>query len=497
MPVLGQCLELPPMRLLITLIAASIAFWPHPSVAEPFEREVDAILEEAGEGTRWGVVVADSTGTELLTMDPDGRFMPASNTKIFTTTAALWLASSGDGLTDRGGGASVRLVPSGRTGPPDAVLTGYGDAWMSGAADCASDCLSTLADAVAGRTREVHDVIGDATVFPDQRWSPGMSWNNIPTRSGTAISALSIDSNELAATISPGALGNPPEVDLPTYFTVENYARTVPGASEAITYDRVPGSQTLILTGTIGTESEPSRLRLGVDDPAHYAAWQLAEMLRVRGVRVSGNIDVRRRPLLPEDDPAIRGAAPAARVPEEPVLAYLIPPPLADDITLINQLSQNLHAELLLRRLGRIRGSGSIADGQAVIRAMLDEAGVAEHGVSLSDGSGMSSYNRVSPRSMVRLLTWVSGQPWGDQWRVTLPVGGKDGTLGRRFTDTALAGRISAKTGSINATRALAGYMTARSGRQLVFAIYANDVPDDVDATAIMDRALLQIAAAN
>lgn len=497
LPVVRQRLDLPLMRFFITIIAASIAFLPHPSVAEPIEREVGAILEEAGEGTRWGVVVADATGTELLAMDPDGRFMPASNTKIFTTAAALWLASRGDGLSDRGGGASVRLVPSGRPGPPDAVLTGYGDAWMSGAVECTSNCLATLADAVADRTREVRDVIGDATVFPDQRWSPGMSWNNIPTRSGTGISALNIDRNELAATISPGALGNPPEVDLPKYFTVENYARTVPGASKAIAYDRVPGSRILILTGTIGIESEPSSLRLGVDDPAHYAAWQLAEMLRVRGVRVAGDIVVRRRPLLPEDDPAIRGTAPAARAPEEPALAYLVPPPLTDDIMLINKISQNLHAELLLRRLGRIRGSGSIADGQAVIRAMLDEADVPEHGVSLSDGSGMSSYNRVSPRSVVRLLTWVSGQPWSDQWRVTLPVGGEDGTLGRRFTGTALAGRISAKTGSINATRALSGYMIARSGRQLVFAIYANDVPDNVDATTIMDRALLQIAAAN
>ena len=485
------------MRFLITFFACSIAILAHPSAAEPVAYEIEAILDEAGNGTRWGVVVADAAGTELLAMDPDGRFMPASNTKIFTTAAALWLAATGDGLNDRGGGASVRLLPSGHAGKPDAVLTGYGDAWLSGAADCTSNCLATLADAVASRTRDIRNVIGDATAFPDQRWSPGMSWNNIPTRSGTGISALNIDKNELAATISPGAPGTPPKIDMPPYYTVENYARTVAGAAGAMAYDRVPGSRTLILTGTIGTESEPSRLRLGVDDPAHYAAWQLAEMLKVRGVRISGDIVVHRRPLLPEDDPAIRGNAPVARAPEEPALAYLDPPSLDQDIILINKVSQNLHAELLLRRLGRVRGSGSIADGQAVIRAMLNEASVPEHGVSLSDGSGMSSYNRVTPRSMVRLLTWVSGQPWADQWRGTLPVGGQDGSLSKRFAGTALAGKIAAKTGSINATRALAGYMIANSGRQLAFAIYANDVPDNVDATSIMDRALLQIAAAN
>ena len=99
---------------------------------------------------------------------------------------------------------------------------------------------------------------------------------------------------------------------------------------------------------------------------------------------------------------------------------------------------------------------------------------------------------------MVALLQWIERQPWGGEWRATLPVGGKDGTLARRFGDgTALDGKLFAKTGSLNATNALAGYMTAASGRTLTFAIYANDVPEDVAATQFMDRALLAIAVSN
>lgn len=485
------------MRISIMLAALWLALLPAPGFAEPLKQDVAAIFDEAGGGTRWGVVVADADGTELVAIDPDGRFMPASNTKIFTTAAALWAIASGYGPADFGGGAMVRLIPTDRANAPDAVLAGHGDASLSGAADCIVDCLATLADAVAARTRQVRDVVGDATAFPDQRWSPGMSWNNMPTRSGTGISALSIDNNEIAAKVTPGAVGTPPKVDLPAYYTVENHARTVSGTDQTIGYDRTPGSHRLIMTGTIGADSAPVALRLGVDDPAHYTAWQLAEMLRARGVRVSGKVVAWHRTLLPEDDPAIRGAAPAARPPQQPALATLTPPPPAEDIALINKVSQNMHAELLLRRLGRVRGSGSIADGQAVIHAMLAEAGVPDHAVSLSDGSGMSSYNRVSPRGMARLLVWIARQPWGVQWRATLPVGGRDGTLGRRFGEGALAGKIAAKTGSLNATNALAGYMTARSGRQLVFAIYANDVPDDVATSAIMDKALVHIAEAN
>lgn len=324
-----------------------------------------------------------------------------------------------------------------------------------------------------------------------------MSWNNIPSPYGTAIGALVVDDNEMIAKVTPGAIGAPPVLALPAYYTVENHARTLPGDGEALAYDRMPGSRVLVVTGSIGAAHAPLDWRLGVDDPADYAAWRLAEMLRARGVTVSGKTVSRYRPLLPQDDPEQRSAPPPVRPAAPAALATLAPPALGDSVTLINKVSQNLHSELLLRRLGLAKGTGSIADGQAVVRAMLEEAGVAETQVSLSDGSGMSTYNRVAPRGMVRLLGWIAKQPWGEEFQESLPVAGLDGTLRRRFAGTPLAGRVYAKTGSLNATNALAGWLTAASGKLLTFAIYANDVPEGVSATAFMDRALAALAAAN
>jgi D-alanyl-D-alanine carboxypeptidase/D-alanyl-D-alanine-endopeptidase (penicillin-binding protein 4) len=97
----------------------------------------------------------------------------------------------------------------------------------------------------------------------------------------------------------------------------------------------------------------------------------------------------------------------------------------------------------------------------------------------------------------VALLRWGAGQPWGADWRASLPVGGVDGTLKRRFTAAPLAGKVFAKTGTLNATNALAGYMRAASGRELTFAILANDVPDGTSALAAIDSALGLVAAAN
>ena len=466
------------------------------SAQETLRQRVESRLAEAGPGTRFGIVVASEDGRELIAIAPDQRFIPASNTKMFITAAAFAMFHDID-RPDTAGGAAVRLEPR-AGGAPDVVLEGHGDARLSSAPGCVVDCLAALADAVAARTPTVHDVVGDDSLFPDQRWSLGMSWNNIPTRSGTAISALSLDDNELPLRVIPAAPGQPPTLELLPYYTVDNRAVTAAaGGATSLGFDRLPNSNLVRLTGTIAAGAEPELLRLGIDDPAHYAAWRFRSLLEARGVRVTGAVAVRHRPPRPADDPAVRNGAPAPRPPRQEALARVTPPPLIEDLTLINKESQNLHAELLLRRLGREEGTGSVADGLAVVEAMLGRAGVPRTAWALSDGSGMSTYNRVSPRGMVLFLRWIAAQPWGPAWRATLPIGGADGTLGRRFRHTALAGRVFAKTGSLNATAALSGYMIARSGRTLSFSIYANDIPDGAPAREAWDAALNLIADEN
>jgi serine-type D-Ala-D-Ala carboxypeptidase/endopeptidase (penicillin-binding protein 4) len=462
----------------------------------PLQARVEAVLREAGAGPRFGLVVADEQGREIVSIDPEGRFIPASNTKMLTTAAAFVSLSTLD-RPDLEGGAEVRLEPR-PGGPPDVVLAGSGDARLSSAPDCVSNCLAALADAVAAKARIVRDVVGDDTFFPDQRWSPGMSWNNIPTRSGTAASALSLDDNELRLTIAPGvARGAPARLDVAPHFEIDNRILTIASGPTSLSYDRLPGSRRLRLTGVIAVGASPELLRLGIDDPAHYAAWRLKSLLEARGVRVTGEAQARHRPASGIDDPALRGSAPAPRPPRPEPLARLTPPALLDDIALINKESQNLHAELLLRRLGRVRGTGSLADGIAEVKAMMDAAGVPPAQWSLSDGSGMSTYNRLSPRGIVRLLRWIEGQPWGSAWRATLPVAGVDGTLDDRFKGTALEGRLFAKTGTLNATNALSGWLVTKSGRTFAFSAYANDVPYDVSGTGAIDAALLTIAVEN
>jgi serine-type D-Ala-D-Ala carboxypeptidase/endopeptidase (penicillin-binding protein 4) len=162
-----------------------------------------------------------------------------------------------------------------------------------------------------------------------------------------------------------------------------------------------------------------------------------------------------------------------------------------------NKHSENLHAELMLRLLGRLYGTeGSLDQGARVVRQFLVNAGVDDQDFYLYDGSGMSSNDRIAPRALARLLVYAAQQKWGAEWRASLPVGGVDGTLGGRFHDSPVKGRVDAKTGTLDEVNALSGYVTADSGKTIVFSIIVNGHrPDDSAGVHAMDRIVEAIAA--
>ncbi|MEO7248241.1 MAG: D-alanyl-D-alanine carboxypeptidase, partial [Novosphingobium sp.] len=386
----------------LPLIAAlSLLATPLPAfAAENLQQQVAQVLAEAGPGTRWGVVVADMDGKEIIAIDPEGRYVPASNTKLFTTAAAFWkMGETNINSPDRSAQTLAALIAI-KKKLPDLVLFGRGDARLSSAKDCKVDCLNTLVDGIANRTRRVGNIIGDDSMFLDQRWSPGMSWNNIQTDSGTGISALSIDNNEAIVTVSPSKGSSRPIINGPAYFTYENgawsYSKTAgtetdllaleavdaPRQSDhpkEIAFTRMPGSKLVRITGDIKVGSPPLRLVLGIDDPAEYTAWAVGQALRERGVVVVGTVTSNH--WMDSQTESSRGSAKmlAFNTAVIPALSRALEtnakansaPPLSEDLTIINKQSQNLHAELLLRRLVNDGSDGSIEGGQKVVTAML------------------------------------------------------------------------------------------------------------------------------
>jgi serine-type D-Ala-D-Ala carboxypeptidase/endopeptidase (penicillin-binding protein 4) len=475
----------------------------------PLQRDLDTILQPPEvQGVRWGLLVTDMQGNEIVARNPDQRFLPASNTKLFTTAAVFRWQAELDAMLPRLG-TFIALEDVGETGAPVIVLHGRGDPALGDAPGCETRCLATLADAVAGiGLTAIAHVVGDDTWFPDQRWGPGWSWDDLQTVYGTATSALSVNDNTVTLIITPAATeGAPAEVAWApgdAAYTILNDTVTAPGpqsdtdnageaAQDDLSVAHLPGTASVRVSGHVPLGSAPRRIHLGLDDPALAAATRLGALLAARGVKVEGPPLSRHRP---------PGAAPQAALTAlddgDPPLAALAPLSFADALVAVSKDSHNLQAELLLRHLGHISEDGSAEAGLARVTALLAEAGAAPNGYDLFDGSGMSVYNRASPRTIVSLLTYAAAQDWGEDWKTTFPVGGTDGSLKRRFRGTILDGNIFAKTGTLKGTNALSGYLTAASGQTLVFAMIANERPLAVSsATPMMDAALVRIAEGN
>jgi D-alanyl-D-alanine carboxypeptidase/D-alanyl-D-alanine-endopeptidase (penicillin-binding protein 4) len=180
------------------------------------------------------------------------------------------------------------------------------------------------------------------------------------------------------------------------------------------------------------------------------------------------------------------------------VLATHVSVPFEQDVVVTDKVSQNLHAELYLRALGRLEGGdGSVAQGARVVRQFLVGAGVDPEDFVFYDGSGLSSQDLITPRAFTRLLVYAARQPWGGEFRACLPVGGVDGTLAGRFTEPATKGKVFAKTGTIAGVNTLSGYLTTASGRTLVFSILCNDHRPQGDAAVrAIDRVVGLVASA-
>jgi D-alanyl-D-alanine carboxypeptidase/D-alanyl-D-alanine-endopeptidase (penicillin-binding protein 4) len=242
-----------------------------------------------------------------------------------------------------------------------------------------------------------------------------------------------------------------------SYRTGGRFDRDMGGALSGLSVDR----------GLLGGRGQTA--------PALIAARALAHELRRDRVGVAGKTEVGRTPL-------------AAHV-----VATTASPPLRALVAATNRPSDNLYAEALLKNLGaRFGGAGTTAAGAAVVRSQLAGFGVYP---TIADGSGLARANRTTPRQVVRLLEHMDGDEVGGVFKASLPVAARTGTLRTRMRGTAAAGRCRAKTGTIFAVSALAGYCPTQDGRTVAFAFQMSGMNVGA-ARRIQDRMTAAIARA-
>lgn len=469
---------------------ALIIFLPLFAACASLERDVAATMAGLdADGASYGLLVTTLDGEEIVAVNPDKRFLPASNVKLITTAAAFDRLGPMD-QPDAEAGAAIYLLATSQDAAPALVLVGHGDARLSDGPDCETDCLTDLADAIeASGVSEFSELMVYDALMRDAPWAHGWSWEDLTYGYGAAASGLNLNDNIITLTIAPAETPGAPALlslgENAGYFPLRNDVVTVAGGEDSdVRVEREPGSRWIRAHGRIAADASARSRTLGLEDPPHFTGWRLMKHLEARGIALRDGMSVWRGP------PPLSPAA----VP----LIQLAPPPLVEDLAIINKASNNLHAEVLLRRLGRIEGDGSVEDGVETLHAIVEAAAAPRAGYDLYDGSGMSIYNRLSPQAVVALLLWADDQPWGDAYRDTLAVAGVDGTLKRRFLDGPLTGKLAAKSGALNGANALSGYMRAASGETLVFAYFVNDRAS-ISGSALdeMEAVLIQIAAAN
>jgi D-alanyl-D-alanine carboxypeptidase/D-alanyl-D-alanine-endopeptidase (penicillin-binding protein 4) len=214
-----------------------------------------------------------------------------------------------------------------------------------------------------------------------------------------------------------------------------------------------------------------------LSDPALPAARLFRGYLKAEGVTVHGAIRRSRRP---------SGAARLAAWQSGPLPAVL-------RRTLKD--SNNFAAELVLKEVGKVvRGEPTSAGGHAAVRDVLVQRGVAAG--TGTDGSGLSSRDRQTAAAQLALLQLADATPAGPDFRAALPVACHDGTLEKRMCDTAAAGRLFAKTGTLPGVRALSGFTTTASGRSVWFSFQLTGVRDGLKARNALDAAAVVLASA-
>ncbi len=210
------------------------------------------------------------------------------------------------------------------------------------------------------------------------------------------------------------------------------------------------------------------RKTIATPTPARHGAAVLTELLRSRGV------------LVPD---AGEGVVPTGAM----AVASVTSPPLPEIVGELLRESDNMTAEVLTKELGQRFGSGGTwAEGTAVIRATVAEAGLPAEGYSAVDGSGLDVSNRLSCSLLMDALDLAGpGGPVASGFAVA----GQTGTLASRFKGNAAEGRLRAKTGSLNFVSGLVGFVDAADDRKLEFALLANDLPDRTDSgRALQER---------
>ena len=436
-------------------------------------------------GSTVGMQVRDGvTGEIIYNHEADQRVIPASNEKLMTSAAALEVLGTGYKFHTV---ASYSGTKSSKTVSGNLYLRGQGDPTMAYAQ---YDALAA-AVATAGITKFSGGLVADDSWFDHVPLGLDWSWQDEGYADNAAISALTVaadanfDTGAVAVASKPGAaVGNAAILTLTpanSVVKIVNHAVTgAAGSANTVTATRAHGTNTITVSGSSPLKATtPGNVLVSVQDPSQLAIGVFRDALKRHGVTVVGSTTTGTTPS------GTKTIVDHASMPLSQLLPYFL------------KLSNNGHAELLTKAMGRAKSptsAGSWSTGLTAATTALKGLGVDTNVIKMGDGSGLSRRDWLTTGQVAALLSAAQSRPWFATWFTALPIAGDPnpligGTLSSRMRGTPAAGNLHGKTGTLSGVNALSGYVNDLGGRRLIFSGIANsalsNVSDILDSAAV------------
>ncbi len=468
------------------------------SVAGGLREDVDRIIRETdlGKAVVAVSVIEGGSGDPVVDVRADERMIPASNMKLLTTGAALHILGPefrfrtklihegenlvivGDGDPAFGDPELLKLMR--REDGAEMDVEGFLDLWVKSVVDAGLD--------------SVGEIVVDDRIFDREFVHPTWPRDQLNRRYCAQVSGLTFHLNVLRFYPQPRS-GQRPSMNLfepkVNWLDYRNRTTSRNGAhdNDDVWVARELETNNLTFYGNV-KHSYRTPVPVTVHDMPDFFGRLLADRLRAVGVSVERS----RLRELGEEDGSGKELGPVIHTPISTIIARC------------NRDSQNLYAESLLKRIGYATTGqpGSWLNGGSIIRHVvherLDETRLSSK-VVITDGSGMSRDNRVTPEVITAWLnSFANDERLGPMFMESLAEGGVSGTLTARrrprlTTENLHGGVVQAKTGYINAVSCLSGYLTMPNGQRRCFSIMVNQLTAPVSrAKSVQDRIVQAIA---
>jgi len=436
--------------LLVTLIACSNS--------EKSENYADQIHNISINGFISANVIDLNANQSLIAFNERKRLIPASLTKVFTTGAAYDML-----------GGNYRFFTKfylGNAIKPSLMVEGGGDPTLgSDRWDITNEDFlfkNILVALRKNRISEILDIVIDDHLYSGVSYPSKRNWEDMANYYGATPNALTYKENTFRLSLSsPRQVGKictvvktDPEIDKQLNCFVKSSSVN---KDSAYIYGH-PDMDQWYVSGSIPAGRSSFVIKGVLPDPSSTFATRLKSYLSANGIKVTGD--------LVKDKLQQYSNKKELLVHQSPSLDQII--------KVINKKSINLFADHVFFQLALEQNNkANWDDASRVLKSYWNER-IDDFSGVFYDGSGLSPFNRFSSEDMVKALAYIHNQDYSEDFKASLSVAGKDGTLKSLFKGDKVSGSFVGKSGSMNNVLGYCGYLTTQAGNEYAVCIMVN-----------------------